>query len=206
MDENLIKGDTTELQCILDFQKRGFYVSIPFSGSCKYDVVADINGKLIRIQCKTAKYENGVILFSTSRQTTNTQKTTRYFYTSDEIDYFYTCWNNYGFLIPVAETSGVGKTLRLEKPKNGMQSQMNVANDYLIDFVVNSIINNTSIQLFTENNLISIDENGNERIWNVNDIVKMWGDRGLRYIRECASKHKICYSLHWKFKDFPTLK
>lgn len=49
MDSTLIRGDVNELQCILDFQKRGYYCSIPFSGSCRYDVIADIDGKLCRI-------------------------------------------------------------------------------------------------------------------------------------------------------------
>ena len=38
VDNNLIRGDINELQCILDFQKRGYYCSIPFSKSCRYDL------------------------------------------------------------------------------------------------------------------------------------------------------------------------
>ena len=78
MDETLIRGDVNELQCILDFQKRGYYCSIPFSGSCRYDVVVDINNHLYRIQCKSAAYhsEDGTLRISTTRSTTNTQKTT----------------------------------------------------------------------------------------------------------------------------------
>lgn len=101
MDETLVRGDVVELQCILDFQKRGYYCSIPFSGSCRYDVVVDINGKLLRIQCKSSTYHEDTLHMSCCRQTTNTQTTIRYKYTSDEIDFFYTTWNGYGFLIPV---------------------------------------------------------------------------------------------------------
>ena len=50
MDNTLIRGDVNELQCILDFQKRGYYCSIPFSGSCRYDLIVDINDKLYKIQ------------------------------------------------------------------------------------------------------------------------------------------------------------
>ena len=117
MDNTLIQGDVTELQCVLSFQKRGYYCSIPFSGSCRYDVVVDINNKLYRIQCKSSKFheEDGTLRMSATRSTTNTQKTTRYQYTKDEIDFFYTFWNGYEFLIPVEEVS-TEKYLRRRAP------------------------------------------------------------------------------------------
>lgn len=205
MDESLIKGDVTELQCVLDFQKRGYYVSIPFSGSCRYDVVVDINGKLLRIQCKSCTYNNGAITFSTIHQTINTKEIKKYKYTSDEIDFFYTAWNKYSFLIPVNEVS-LSKVLRVEIPKSGIQSQMNVAHDYLIDNVINSIANNTPILRYIDNSIVSIDSEMIEKLWNTKEILDKWGKKGLRYIRECAAKGKNGYNYTWKFKDFPTLK
>ena len=105
MDNTLIRGDINELQCILDFQKRGYYCSIPFSGSCRYDLIVDINDKLYKIQCKASSYseDEGVLKMSATRSTTNTQKTTRYTYSEKEVDYFYTSWKEYGFLIPINE-------------------------------------------------------------------------------------------------------
>ena len=52
-DKTLIIGDVNELKCILAFEERGYYTSTPFSGSCRYDVIADINGKLIGIRGRT---------------------------------------------------------------------------------------------------------------------------------------------------------
>ena len=143
MDNTLIRGDVNELQCILDFQKRGYYCSIPFSGSCRYDVIADIDGKLCRIQCKSSTYnrEEGTLKFSATRQTTNTKQTIRYTYSEEEIDYFYTSWENYGFLIPVSEVS-TSKYLRVASPKQGIQETMSIAADYLIDNVIIAIKNN----------------------------------------------------------------
>ena len=206
MDQTLIRGDTTELQCILAFQERGYYCSIPFSGSCRYDVVVDINNHLYRIQCKTASLQdNEKIQFSTCRTTTNTKETTRYFYTKDEIDYFYTYWNGYHFLIPVEETCQTSKTLRLKSPKQGIQSHMSIAADYLIDNVINSIINNNNIAKYSENCIISIDEAGKETLWSSLELHKNFEERQIRYIRECAAKGKMGYSKYWKFKEFPEL-
>ena len=205
MDNSLIRGDVTELQCILAFQERGYYCSIPFSGSCRYDVVVDINNHLYRIQCKTSSlHEDGTIQFSTCRSTTNTKTTTRYTYSENEIDYFYTFWNDYHFLIPVNETCSTMKSLRVKIPKQGIQSQMSIASDYLIDNVIKSILEKKPIKKYTENCIISI-ENDNEKLWSLSELSQHYNERQIRYIKECANKKKMGYSKFWKFKEFPEL-
>lgn len=206
MDNSLIRGDTTELQCILAFQERGYYCSIPFSGSCRYDVVVDINNHLYRIQCKSSSLQDeGTIHFSTCRATTNTKETARYSYSKEEIDYFYTFWEGNHFLIPIEETSKVTKTLRLKSPKQGIQTQMSIASDYLIDNIIESIVNKTCIKKYAENCIISIDSDGYEKLWSLSELIEKFNDRQIRYIRECAAKGKMGYSKYWKFKEFPEL-
>ena len=205
MNETLIRGDINELQCILDFQKRGYYCSIPFSGSCRYDVVVDINNHLYRIQCKSSSYkeEEGVLAMSATRQTTNTSTTTRYKYTKEEIDFFYTSWNNYGFLIPVTEVS-TSKYLRIKEPKKGFQESMSLAYDYLLDNVLESLINHTPIKKYRNNRIISI-QNGVEKIWTTEELNSQYNERQIRYIRERIMKDGMAYNIQWKYKEFPTL-
>jgi len=205
MDTTLIRGDVNELQCILDFQKRGYYCSIPFSGSCRYDVVVDINNYLYRIQCKSCVYkeEAGVLLMNTTHQTTNTTRTIRYMYTVDEIDYFYTNWNNYSFLIPVNEAS-TSKTLRVKEPQQGIQETMSLAHDYLIDNVLESILNKTPIKKYKDNRIISI-QNGIEKLWTTEELNNHYNERQIRYIKECITKDGMAYQIRWKYKEFPVL-
>lgn len=206
MDETLIRGDVNELQCILDFQKRGYYCSIPFSGSCRYDVVVDINNKLYRIQCKSSTFheEDGTLRMYAIRTTTNTQKTIRYSYSEEEVDFFYTSWNNYGFLIPVNEVSTT-KYLRVKKPKNGIQEGMSIAADYLIDNVLEAIVNNKSISKYQDNRFISWKENELEKVWSVDELKSIYQDRQIRYIKECIANNKMAYQYNWKYKEFPEL-
>lgn len=206
MDNTLIRGDVNELQCILDFQKRGYYCSIPFSGSCRYDLIVDINDKLYKIQCKSSVYyeEEGILKMSATRGTTNTQKTVRYTYQENEVDFFYTSWKDYGFLISINEVSTV-KHLRVDKPKQGIQSTMSIASDYLIDNVINSLINNTEIHKYIDNCLISIDNDGNEHLWSKEELVNKYDDRQIRYIKESIAKEKMAYNYQWKYKEFPIL-
>lgn len=207
-DKTLIAGDVNELKCILAFEERGYYTSIPFSGSCRYDVIADINGKLIKIQCKSSHYyrnDESCIEFNTTRSTTNTQKTTRYQYTKEEIDYFYTHFNGYDFLVPVEETS-VGKILRLQPPKNNQWEQINIAADYLLDNVLNSIINETPIQRYIDSYIISTDlQNDEVKEWGIEELKKYYSDRQIRYIKEAINMGKNAYNKKWIQKEFPVL-
>lgn len=206
MDETLIRGDVNELHCILDFQKRGYYCSIPFSGSCRYDLIVDINNKLLRIQCKSSSYheEDGTLRMNTTRSTTNTKETIKYSYSKEEIDYFYTSWKQYGFLIPVEETSTT-KYLRVDIPKQGIQSTMSIASDYLIDNVINSIINNKPLNKYIDNRIISINDNNEEKLWTTEELYKNYNERQIRYIKERIMKQESAYGLKWRYKEFPIL-
>lgn len=207
-DKTLVAGDVNELKCILAFEERGYYTSIPFSGSCRYDVVADINGKLIKVQCKSSHFYKGdetCIEFDATRSTTNTQKTTRYQYTKEEIDYFYTHFNGYDFLIPVEETS-TAKILRLLPPKNNQIEQVNIASDYLLDNVLESIINETPIKRFIDNYIISEDLNTKEiKEWGFSELQEFYSDRQIRYIKEAINMGKTAYNKKWIRKEFPVL-
>ena len=207
-EKTLITGDVNELKCILAFEERGYYTSIPFSGSCRYDVIADINGKIIRIQCKSSHYYDGEktsIEFNTTRSTTNTQKTKRYQYTKEEIDYFYTHFNGYDFLVPVEETS-TSKVLRFYPPKNNQIEQINVANDYLLDNVLDSIINETPIKRYIDSYIISTDlETGITKEWSFDELQAHYSDRQVRYIRGVINMEKNAYGKKWTKKEFPVL-
>lgn len=137
MDYTQSIGNANELQCMLAFIQLGYECSVPFGNGAKYDFIADIDGKLLRIQCKSSTYTSNhgrvstdSFTFSTSCSTTNTKVTKRYTYTSDQIDYFATYFNGQVYIVSVNECS-TAKTLRFCPPKNGNKNY-NKAEDYLI--------------------------------------------------------------------------
>lgn len=108
------KGTLTELQCQYDFTRLGYLVSQPIS-PCRYDFIVDIGTSLIRIQCKTARLENnGTIRFECRSGRGVKDGFLHERYSKEQIDYFYTCWENIGYLIPVEECS-TSKSIRLQK-------------------------------------------------------------------------------------------
>lgn len=125
------KGNLTELQCITSFYQLGYNVSIPYGENSRYDFIADINGKLIRVQVKTSseKDEGKSFEFSCRSTRVNSTGSVSKKYTADEIDYFCTFFKEECYLIPVSECSR-SKKIRLEPPANNQKVGINMAEDY----------------------------------------------------------------------------
>lgn len=140
------KGTSTELHCILDLTNLGYRCLTPVDESSKYDVVVDLGqGVFKRIQCKTASWvkdtaqENTAFLINTCCQTTNTKATTRYKYSKDDIDYFYTWFEGQGYLVSIEEAAGVTFRWRYEYPISGQRQGIHIASDYKIEEVLKAI-------------------------------------------------------------------
>lgn len=133
------KGNITELETMLAFIKLGYNVLTPYGDCERYDFVVDIKGKFIRIQAKTSRTEDNGASFSFSGRSNHRKNGTiiHHKYTSDEIDYFVTSFNNQCYLIPVEEC-GADKHLRLLPPKNGQTRGINWAKNYELEEVVKS--------------------------------------------------------------------
>lgn len=127
------KGNLTELQCITAFYELGYQVSIPYGENSRYDFIADIEGKLIRVQVKTSspvRNSEGAITFQTRSTRINSTQNISHPYTKEEIDYFATYWDGKCYLIPITETSHTTKTLRFIPPKNGQVKGIKFAQEY----------------------------------------------------------------------------
>ncbi len=137
----LLKGKITELKCELWFLEHDYVISIP-NIPCQYDMLVDIDGKIIKIQVKTChltKDESG-IEFKVSSMTHNKQGYTRRVYSEDSVDYFMTYYEDDYYLVPFSEC-GVGvKKLRLTPPLNGQRKGISFASDFLIEKILGEVI------------------------------------------------------------------
>ena len=136
MNDTKKKGNLTELQCMTAFMKEGYQVSIPFGEDSRYDFIADVNDKLLKIQCKTCHElldEEGqvtAIHFKCIRQTGNcATKWARAKYEANEIDLFATFYQDKCYLVPLRECSNE-KTLRIVPPKNNQRIGVSFLKDY----------------------------------------------------------------------------
>ena len=114
----------------------GYNVSQPLCQDSKYDLIVDVNNKLLRLQVKTARQLNqDTIVFNCRSTTKNSQTNKSRYYQTNEIDYFATYWNNEVFLVPVAECSSE-KRLHLTPVK---QSNQAYAYNYIASEVLETL-------------------------------------------------------------------
>lgn len=149
-----ILGLSTELQCQLAFTKLNIVLSKPITIDSRYDFIADINSKLIRIQCKTASIGKELDYIEINCYSTgkNSQGNYELRYNKDEIDYFYTYYNNISYLIPVEECGSKNKILRFSAKQN--HSTISWAKNYELEKILlekENFIQNNKVSLTIKN-------------------------------------------------------
>ena len=138
MKDNTIKGLMTELQCQYDFVKEGILVSQPITLDSKYDYIIDVNGKLLRIQCKSSSLSEDMTYINMKTKSTNIRTMKDTFYSKEDIDYFYTCFNNKSYLVPV-EASGHGDTRLRFSSSQPNNPNIRWAKDYEFNLMLQKI-------------------------------------------------------------------
>ena len=133
------KGNIGEAVVLSEFIKRGIQVSIPFGDSARYDLIAEFNGKLNKIQVKYCNQlnENNSITCpcaSSKNHTTNKNYSTY----QNDIDYFafYLVPWEIVILVPI-EVIGTKKSVQFRKTKPlNNQNNFNDIADYTFDKIL----------------------------------------------------------------------
>ena len=105
---------TTEAQVLECGIREGFSVLIPFGNRDSYDQVWDVDGKLLKIQVKTASLckKNGEVRDNVIKFPCIVNRNGVIHKYGDDIDFFATVWDNVCYLVPSSECS-IEKRLRL---------------------------------------------------------------------------------------------
>lgn len=134
-------GQVTELQVASECIKRGIMVSKPLVPSSRYDLIIEIDGKLLKIQVKTCHSNGSDEYFEIDTQTshTNCEKTVHLSYSKNEVDFFATIYNGICYLIPYDICGKRSQRLRLLPTKNNQTKGIVFAKDYTLDNILNSL-------------------------------------------------------------------
>ena len=112
-----LKGDIAEQAAILRLLEQGFGVSKPVGDRLPYDLIADINGSLAKLQVKSAWFnafdENYCI--DVRRTKTNRRQMVRILYNNQDFDFalVYLPEKQIFYVFPVNVFIGFGSTLSL---------------------------------------------------------------------------------------------
>lgn len=132
-------GNIGEAKVIAKFVEHGFPVYIPFGDNEKADIVVEIDGKLCRVQVKTAAgCKNGRIEFDLTSSTILHKNTVRRKYSNGEVDYFalYSIVRDKVYLLKVNDKIPSSICIRYEETGNKQSVGVKYECDYLFENVL----------------------------------------------------------------------
>jgi PD-(D/E)XK endonuclease len=107
------KGDLAELKVATDLIDRGCRISIPFGEDCDYDLIADYEGRLHRVQVKYTRSDGRVVVIRCrSHSLTKGKVRATKLYTAAMIDWIavYDCTSERCYYCPSRELGAEGRT------------------------------------------------------------------------------------------------
>lgn len=126
-------GHRTEAAIIYFLITRGYSVSIPLGVNQRYDLIIDLDGRLIRAQCKTGRLQNGSIIFRTSSVVTSKTKNVVRGYHGEADVFLVRCPEvDHVYWVPVETATGGSMYLRVDPCLNGQRQRVNWASDYAL--------------------------------------------------------------------------
>jgi hypothetical protein len=125
------RGNAAEARILAEFVARGFDVLVPFGSGQPYDLVVDLGGPLLRVQCKTAwLIPRGCLAFN-CRSTDHGRGPQPYDGLAD-LFAVYLPPRDATYLIPIDAVAGFQGRLRLEPTKNNQARGVRFAADFEI--------------------------------------------------------------------------
>jgi hypothetical protein len=125
------KGNTTEAAVLSALVEQDLAVLVPFGEGHPYDLVVHLRANsFLRIQCKTARVQNGCLLFN-SRSTDHGRGEGTYLGLADLFG-VYCPTTGAVYLVPVHEVPTSVVYLRLEPTRNNQQRGIRFAANYEI--------------------------------------------------------------------------
>ncbi len=128
-----MKGAVAETAITLEAIRAGVAVFRPVTEGARYDLVFDVAGHLLRVQCKTGTRQGDVIVVPTRTSRHTPRGYVRTTYDASEIDAIAVyCPDSEGcYLVPMADHRGrTSMRLRLARARNNQEFAISYAADY----------------------------------------------------------------------------
>lgn len=130
MENTTTVGTRTEGMVLAALLKAKRQVLLPFGGGSRYDLAYEMGGALVRVQCKTAVFRNGAVIFN-SRSLSRDGRSIPY---DGHADFFGVYCPGTGgvYLVPVGVVAKGKGSLRVEPTKNNQTKGILHAKDFLL--------------------------------------------------------------------------
>ena len=127
------EGSIAEAEIAASAIRLGVFVLKPLSNGTRYDLVFDLGGLLVRVQCKWATCNGDIIVIHTRSSRRTAKGQLHRCYTADEIDAIaaYCAELDRCFLVPVDVCGGrAGFNPRQSPTRNNQRTGVNWADDF----------------------------------------------------------------------------
>lgn len=126
------KGDLSVAMFVARCLQLRFVVLKPISELSRYDIVIDRGAGFERIQCKTGRLRGGAVRFNASSSLAHHGKGQGRQSYRGQVEAFgvYCHDNGEVYLVPVERAGTTEGNLRIEPPKNGQATGINLAADF----------------------------------------------------------------------------
>lgn len=129
--ETLKKGNLAEAAVLQALVGIGADVLVPFGEGMAYDLAVDLDGGLVRVQCKAARQRKGCIQFN-ARCTDHGRGRIDYLGKAEIFGAYFAPTRSV-FLVPVKEALGFQVNLRFRPAMNNQRQRIKLAEDYAVD-------------------------------------------------------------------------
>jgi prevent-host-death family protein len=127
------KGAIAETAIAAEATRLGFGVFRPVADGGRSDLIFEVGGELVRIQCKTAVRRGEVVAIHTRTSRRTATGYLRGAYTAEEVDVVAGYCGELGrcLAVPISEIPASGSIhLRLSPPRNGQRAGLHFADEY----------------------------------------------------------------------------
>ncbi|MEA2441415.1 MAG: hypothetical protein QOH76_2839 [Thermoleophilaceae bacterium] len=127
------KGAIAEMAITLEALRHGLVVLRPVAEGGRYDLVFDVDGRFLRVQCKWATRVRDTVVIRARTCRRGPEGLVRGRYSPDEIDLVagYCCETDRSYVVPFADFPPCGDIqLRLTPAKNNQSLGLNWASNY----------------------------------------------------------------------------
>ena len=124
-------GLRTEAAILAELVRRGYAVLVPFGTNQRYDLVIDLDGSFVRVQCKTGRLRRGCVEYNTVSVRANRRKAFTRDYIGDAELFLIFCPDTEQiYAVPVDDAPAHHGYLRVEPTRNGQKEKVRWARDY----------------------------------------------------------------------------
>lgn len=134
-------GNRTEARVTAALLDHFDTILTPYGSNCRYDLGIDLNGRLIRVQCKTGRLRYGSVIFNTySSMEHRKQGIRRTYHKQADLFGVYCPGNAQVYLVPVDDVPSREGNLRIEPTRNYQENKIRWAKLYEVNEVAPSLL------------------------------------------------------------------